>query len=77
MEVFMTANRAAGYCPSCNRGVSIIKPQPSGFMNKMKSALQSTDQDNGWICSKCGQPAAKGFAPPPAPAPDENETNLL
>lgn len=65
----MAANRSAGYCSNCNRGVSIVKPQPTGFMNKMRSALQQTDGDSDWVCTKCGHPATRGFAPQASDVP--------
>ena len=65
----MAANRSAGYCSNCNRGVSIVKSQPTGFMNKMRSALQQTDGDSDWVCTKCGQPATRGFAPKASEVP--------
>ena len=67
----MAGQRSAGYCPNCNRGVSIVRPQRQGFMAKMKSALQSTDDDSDWVCTKCGEPATRGFAPPPSETPAE------
>ena len=70
----MAGQRSAGYCSNCNRGVSITRPQRSGFMNKMRSALQSKDDDSDWVCTKCGQPATRGFSPPPQNPPSEIPT---
>lgn len=60
----MAGQRTAGYCTSCNRGVTIVRPQSSGLMEKMRSALSPSDDDTNWVCTKCGHPATRGFAPP-------------
>ena len=61
----MAGPRTAGYCSSCNRGVSIVRPEKSGLMNRMRSALSQADDDSNWVCTKCGKPATRGFAPAP------------
>ncbi len=38
-------------------------------MEKIKSALQKNDDASDWVCTKCGEPATRGFAPPPTDVP--------
>ncbi|PLY00288.1 MAG: hypothetical protein C0623_07470 [Desulfuromonas sp.] len=61
----MAGHRSAGYCSSCNRGVTIERPQKAGLMGRMRSAIKSTTDAAEWVCTKCGEPATRGFTPPP------------
>ena len=72
----MAGPRTAGYCSSCNRGVSIVRPEKSGLMNRMRSALNQADDDSNWICTKCGEPATRGFAPPPTEISPESDNPI-
>ena len=54
--------RSAGYCVSCQRGVTVVRPTGIGFFGRVHATL--TNNEDSWVCSKCGNPATKGFAPP-------------
>ena len=55
--------RSAGYCQHCQRGVTVIRPTGNGVFGRLRTVL--TNNEDSWVCSKCGSPATKGFAPPP------------
>lgn len=68
-------NRSAGYCVHCQRGVTVVHPSNDGLFGRVRDALTSNEET--WICSKCGNPASKGFPPPiEAPATKPEETTL-
>lgn len=54
-------NRSAGYCSHCQRGVTILRPSGDGFLSRVRTAI--VNNDDTWVCSKCGNPASKNFAP--------------
>lgn len=55
-------NRSAGYCVHCQRGVTVVRPSGNGFFGRVRSAI--TNNEDTWICSKCGNLASKEFIPP-------------
>lgn len=67
------AKRSAGYCSNCQRGVTVVRPSGTGLFGRVRTAL--TANEDSWVCSKCGQPAQKGFTPPPeTKAPEASDT---
>lgn len=54
--------RAAGYCDHCQKGVTVRRPTGKGFFGRIHTTL--TNNEESWVCSKCGNPASKGFNPP-------------
>ena len=69
-------NRSAGYCAHCQRGVTVIRPSENGFFGRVRTAL--SNNEDSWVCSKCGSPASKGFTPPAdAPATTTEETPII
>ena len=56
-------NRSAGYCVHCQSGVTIVRPTGNGFFGRVRNTI--TNNEDTWVCSKCGNPASKGFTPPP------------
>lgn len=72
----MAGQRSAGYCSGCNRGVTIVLAKKS-VLDKMRSALNQADNDANWVCTKCGQPATRGYTPPPAEATEVTESMPL
>jgi hypothetical protein len=62
--------RSAGYCTHCQRGVTIVRPTGNGFFDRVRTTL--TNNEDSWVCSKCGKPATKGFTPQVSePLPDK------
>jgi hypothetical protein len=62
-------SRSAGYCIHCQRGVTVVRPTGNGFFGRVRTTL--TNNEDSWVCSKCGKPATKGFAPQVSePLPD-------
>jgi hypothetical protein len=57
-----THTRSAGYCIQCKRGVTVVRPTGNGFFGRIRCTL--TNNEDSWVCIKCGNPATKGFTPP-------------
>ncbi len=68
-------NRSAGYCVHCQRGVTIVRPTGDGFFGRVRTAI--TNNEDTWVCSKCGNPASKGFTPPPEASIAPSDETLL
>ena len=68
-------NRSAGYCSYCQRGVTILRPSGDGFFSRVRIAI--VNNDDTWICSKCGNPASKNFAPAVAVSTALPEESIL
>ena len=66
-------NRSAGYCVHCQRGVTIIRPTGDGFFGRIRAVV--ANNEDSWVCSKCGNPATKGFSPPVDVQPETSENS--
>ena len=66
-------NRSAGYCVHCQRGVTIIRPTGDGFFGRIRAVV--ANNEDSWVCSKCGNPATKGFTPPIDTLPETPENS--
>lgn len=68
-------DRSAGYCVYCQRGVTVIRPSGTGLFGRVRTAL--SNNEDSWVCSKCGNLASKGFTPPAGTSTRESEEITL